>query len=599
MKVPFLNRLSILAKLTLLAIVVVASFAGNFLIAYKSSDDLNRSIRFQSASSGFLVNTAEFHAGVYTCLTDLYQVQSEAISGSSSITGAIGAFEESLARSTTQMSKLVKTEADEEMADIFEDTEKYHTAFSEAAKNAIAEFRTETVRSASLLTLARIRFTALAAVLLKLEEAVKERSDESASQAESASKTATVTLAVVSAVVFAFVIGFIILTLRSISGPIGILIRAVEQAGSGDLTTAVGLNAKDEIGKISSCVDDLVVDLRGLVKTVKERIVALEETTNGLTSNMEETGAAVVQINSNILSTKGQLSEQSEAVDEVSTAMGRLVESVDALTSMISAQSTMISDSSAAVEEMIANIESVASNSENAASASKLLIEEGSEGTSRISEVIAAVSSIMQYSENLNDAVEIITGIADRTNLLAMNAAIEAAHAGEAGKGFAVVADEIGKLATQSNEQAKDISRDLGRVAEAIDSVKAATDSTVLSFTSILEKSGSLADAIGSIGHAMAEQRDGGRLVLDALGRLREISGSISEGSARMEGGNASILHQVERLKSVNVMVVQNNQEISQGTKEINDAIANTMELCTRTGELVFEVKQAADKFTV
>ncbi|MCX7024693.1 MAG: methyl-accepting chemotaxis protein [Spirochaetes bacterium] len=599
MGVPFLNRLSIFAKLSLLAFVVVIAFSGNFLIAYKSFGDLNFSIRFQGSSSELLVKTAAFHALVYTSLVDLYQVQAEAITGSTYVTGAIQNFEESLSRSTTELSRFTDMETDEETRDILSDTEKGYQAFSEAATKAVSEFRTGSVQSTTLMSIARIRFNALAAVLLKLDESMKAKADESASLATSASSDAIRTLAIVSSLVFIFVIGFVILTVRSISKPIGVLVGALEKAGDGDLTMAVGSKAKDEIGKISSSVDDLVVDLRGLVQTVKERISALEETTNGLSSNMEETGAAVVQINTNIQSTKGQLGEQSEAVAEVSSAMDRLVGSVDSLTSLISSQSAMIADSSAAVEEMIANVDSVASSAEGAASASNLLIEEGSQGTSKINDVMAAVSSIVQYSENLNAAVEVITGIADRTNLLAMNAAIEAAHAGEAGRGFAVVADEIGKLSTQSNEQAKDISRDLGKVAEAIDSVKKATDATVQSFTSILEKSGSLGDAIGSIGASMAEQRDGGRLVLDVLGRLREITGSISDGSAKMEQGNASILRQVERLRSVNIMVVQNNEEISQGTREINEAIANTMELCSRTGELVSEVKLAADKFTV
>ena len=360
-----------------------------------------------------------------------------------------------------------------------------------------------------------------------------------------------------------------------------------------------GISTGDELGKIAASVDGLVVNLRSLIGTVKERIGLLEESGQNLSSMMSQTGAAVVQINSSIAGTGGQLREQSAAVTEVSAAIEELTRSVDALGAMIANQSVVITESSAAVEEMIANVESVASNASVAVKASEALVAEGGEGRARIDEVGESVAAIVRYSENLGEAATLINAIAGKTNLLAMNAAIEAAHAGDAGRGFAVVADEIRKLAEQANSQSKDISLDLGRVTTAIENVRTASAAAVGSFAAILEKSTVLGDEVRAIGTSMSEQREGGRIVLEGLTRLRDITREIEQGSGEMAQGNASMLAQVQKLTNANTMVVRNNDEMTSGTKEINEAVAGTIDLSVKTADLIAELRFAMDKFSL
>jgi methyl-accepting chemotaxis protein len=428
---------------------------------------------------------------------------------------------------------------------------------------------------------------------------MRDSGDEAAGAAHRLSSSTAVLLSSIIAGTVLLCVLIAILITRSITRPLGGLVSAVGKIGEGDLTVSTGLSGRDELGRIALSIDGLVADLRSLVTTVKERLALLEETGQGLASTMSQTGAAVVQINSNIASTGGQLGEQSAAVAGVSSAIEELARSVDALGAMIGNQSSVIGQSSAAVEEMIANIESVAANAEAATTASESLVAEGRDGKARIDEVGESVAAIVRYSENLGEAAQLITEIADRTNLLAMNAAIEAAHAGESGKGFAVVADEIRKLAEQSNSQSKDISSDLGRVSEAIVQVRTAVESAVSSFSSILEKSGALGHEVRAMGASMSEQREGGRQVLDGLARLRDITREIERGSGEMSAGNASILEEVRRLTSVNAQVVHNNDEMKAGTVEINEAIAGTIELSEKNALHIADVKSSLDKFAI
>ena len=397
----------------------------------------------------------------------------------------------------------------------------------------------------------------------------------------------------------AVLVAIVALIVISIKQPMGTLMQTLKTMEEGDFRSGAHLDGRDEMGRMGSSISELSVSLCKLVGTVKAKVGELEGMGHDLSANMTETGAAVVQINSNIVSTKSQLDEQSASVKAVSAAIEELTRGVDALAARIEEQSGVVSQSSASVEEMIANIESVAKASAVADRTSEELVSLGTEGKSRIDEVLEAVREIVRHSESLGEAATIISDIAGKTNLLAMNAAIEAAHAGDSGRGFAVVADEIRKLAEQSTAQAKDIAAGLGKVSSSIQSVGEAAESAVQSYGMVHDKSEALGNEVSRISEAMSEQEKGGRQVLEGLARLRDISRGIATGASQMNDGNRVILDQVSRLNAVNLSVVQNNEEIALGTREINEAISSTSDLTSHTSDLITEVREAVDRFMV
>ena len=204
-------------------------------------------------------------------------------------------------------------------------------------------------------------------------------------------------------------------------------------------------------------------------------------------------------------------------------------------------QTSALSQSSTSIEEMIANIRSVTETlSKNAKNVKEL--EEASEvGRSGLGGVAADTQEIARESESLLEINSVMANIASQTNLLSMNAAIEAAHAGENGRGFAVVADEIRKLAESSGNQSKTISGVLKKIKGSIDKITRSTEDLLNKFEAMNSGIITVAEQENSILRAMEEQGQGSKEVLEAISEVNKITHQVRDASEQMlEGGKSA-----------------------------------------------------------
>jgi len=320
---------------------------------------------------------------------------------------------------------------------------------------------------------------------------------------------------------------------------------------------------------------------------VKEETGNLSADMAALSANMTETAGAVHEIAATIDSIRNRSTEQSRTISESAARVEEIGAGIEALARAATSQEEELSASSASIEELVASIRSVNENVDKAAELYARLEDGAETGREAIRTVAEQAMDIGAQSAGLSEANDLISSIASRTNLLAMNAAIEAAHAGEFGKGFAVVADEIRSLAEGAAEQSKAVSRRIATIGSSIDGIVTSSKEAETTFDAIASQISGLSSLQGEVKAAMNEQSAGSSQNLVALGRMKEASGLVRRESDGMRENARSVLGQMEKLTGISRELDDGMKEMSIGAVEIREATVATSDLTVKASESV------------
>jgi methyl-accepting chemotaxis protein len=222
-----------------------------------------------------------------------------------------------------------------------------------------------------------------------------------------------------------------------------------------------------------------------------------------------------------------------------------------------------VSESSSAVEQMTSNINAIARNLEKSSTEFSDLHQGVKDGQTAVTRLKETVSTLNQQSAGVFEANKIIQTIAAQTNLLSMNAAIEAAHAGNLGAGFAVVSEEIRKLAENSNVQSKIISANIKSLRESIDSAVQRAQETSLSFEHIYASAEVVGVIEAAIKNAMDEQSTGTSRVLESTTVIRDLTDNIQTSSKKMLDESLAIQQEMGRLRAISETVKNSARDIA------------------------------------
>jgi methyl-accepting chemotaxis protein len=248
---------------------------------------------------------------------------------------------------------------------------------------------------------------------------------------------------------------------------------------------------------------------------------------------------------------------------------------------------------------MIANIQSVTQTLAINTESVKDLLDSSEVGRTGLQEVSTDIQEIARESEGLLEINAVMENIASQTNLLSMNAAIEAAHAGEAGKGFAVVADEIRKLAENSGEQSKTISTVLKKIKDSIDKITKSTDSVLNKFEAIDSAVRTVSEQTENIRNAMEEQSTGSQQILEVIGKLNEITQMVKGSSLEMLEGSKEVITEGKILETATQEITGGMNEMATGADQINIAVNQVNNISGKNKDTIDILVREISKFKV
>jgi methyl-accepting chemotaxis protein len=318
-----------------------------------------------------------------------------------------------------------------------------------------------------------------------------------------------------------------------------------------DFTYAIPVKRRDEIGVITRSINGFIASLRALIKQLKDAQASLRTIGEELAARSEESARATVRITDAAIQIKGQTDNQERSLERTNRVLDDAAGALGGLNTLIGEQGRAIAASSASVEEMADTIAAVRAAVQDLTGQFGELIAVAQQGEELQAAMYQRIQGIQAQSESLVGANLVIAQIASRTNLLAMNAAIEAAHAGDAGRGFAVVAEEIRALAENSQVQSQAIKAELSGIAQSVrDSVKTSAASQE-SFRQVSRQINETDGFVLRISSAMEAQQGASARIQEALDAINAAASRVQDTGVDMTAHMDKVKREMEQLTGI------------------------------------------------
>ena len=373
------------------------------------------------------------------------------------------------------------------------------------------------------------------------------------------------------AAILAFIGGIVYILSRDIKNSVNHIVTVTEKAAQGDLSHDITVESEDEFGKIAVQFNSVMKHMRTALGEVQQAANQVSDSADKVTESINKTGDLVqnvaLAVTSAAENTDAQKTDISETADRVKNMEQSIEKSIRAM--------------QAGLSSVQKTFEQAAKGNETALST----VRQMNEITSAVEDSAQIVKQLGENSKQIGEILGVISGIAEQTNLLALNAAIEAARAGEHGRGFAVVADEVRKLAENSQDSAQ-------QIGEIIEKIQKTTENAVETMETASQKVAEGRENVQSTGNSFNE-------IVNMIKIAEENSQQVMNLIGSMHAPIADIVERTEKLSNMSVEIAAKMEEISMATGEQSMSVVEIFENSGSLNDLAKNLENTVHEFKV